>query len=78
MFSKMFDNINDSESELSVHGFYLTQLVMEHQLFGSLRAALGVLGERRPCLCPCSLIVGAAVITEEGEILSTSEGTSEK
>ena len=41
MFSKMFDNINDSESELSVHGFYLTQLVMEHQLFGSLRAATG-------------------------------------
>ena len=26
MFSKMFDNINDSKSSLSVHGFYLQRL----------------------------------------------------
>lgn len=41
VFPNMLDNINDSESDLLVHGFYLTHAVMEHQLFGSLRAGTG-------------------------------------
>ena len=37
----MSNNINDGESNFLVHGFYLTQPLVEHQLFGSLHACMG-------------------------------------
>ena len=40
--------------------------------------ALGMFRQRRPGLCPHNLIVGEAIITKEGEILTTSQGTREK